>query len=191
LNASKNNRYRIHLAVLSLASFLVSFIIARTYTTFFPNSVLVGGGLHIHHFWFGLALLAVGGWLGIIYNHKQIDMAAAVIYGLGGGLIVDEVGLLLTFGDYWSILSWTFLVIIVSFASLTILFIRYRKDISQELREFVSSKASPYFGIFLGILSIAFLIETDSVIVTIFSVGLLIGSVVLVMLFLFRQRKRS
>jgi hypothetical protein len=191
LNASKNNRYRIHLAVLSLASFLVSFIIARTYTTFFPNSVLVGGGLHIHHFWFGLALLAVGGWLGIIYNHKQIDMVATVIYGLGGGLIVDEVGLLLTFGDYWSILSWTFLVIIVTFASLTLLFIRYRKDINQELQEFVSSKASPYFGIFLGILSIAFLIETDSVIVTIFSVGLLIGSVVLVVLFLFRQRKRS
>lgn len=116
-------------------------------------------------------------------------MVAVVIYGLGGRLIVDEIGLLLTFGDYWSILSWTLFVIIASFASLTILFIRYRKDIRQELQEFVSSKASPYFGIFLGILSIAFLIETDSVIVSIFSVGLLIGAVVLGVLFLFRQGK--
>ena len=96
---------------MALASFLASFIIARTYATIFPNSVLIGGGLHIHHFWFGLVLLAVGGWIGIIYNHKQIDMVAAVIYGLGGRLIVDEIGLLLTFGDYWSIVSWTFLVI--------------------------------------------------------------------------------
>ena len=150
---------------------------------------MIGGGLHIHHFWFGLVLLAVGGWIGIIYNNKQIDMVAVVIYGLGGRLIVDEIGLLLTFGDYWSILSWTLFVIIASFASLTILFIRYRKDIRQELQEFVSSKASPYFGIFLGILSIAFLIETDSVIVSIFSVGLLIGAVVLGVLFLFRQGK--
>jgi hypothetical protein len=77
---------------------------------------LVGGGLHIHHFWFGIALLAVGGWLGISFNNKDIDMVAAIIYGVGGGLIVDEVGLLLTFGNYWSGLTWTLLIVLLSFS---------------------------------------------------------------------------
>jgi hypothetical protein len=61
---------RVHLATLALVSFILSFIVARTFTHFYPNIVLLSGGLHIHHFWYGLALLAVGGWLGINYNEE-------------------------------------------------------------------------------------------------------------------------
>jgi hypothetical protein len=90
---------RAHLAAIALLSFMVAFAAARVFTTFFPSAVLIGNGIHIHHFWFGIALLAVGGWLGISYNDKDTDRLAAILYGAGGGLIVDEVGLLLTFGE--------------------------------------------------------------------------------------------
>jgi hypothetical protein len=62
-----------------------------------------------------LALLAVGGWVGISYTQKEIDMIASIMYGVGGGLIADEIGLLLTFGNYFSELTWTFLLLLFSF----------------------------------------------------------------------------
>jgi hypothetical protein len=61
---------------------------------------LITSGIHIHHFWFGIALVAVGGWLGISYNDEETSRVASILFGAGGGLIVDEVGLLLTFGNY-------------------------------------------------------------------------------------------
>jgi hypothetical protein len=151
---------------LALTAFVVSFTVARAYTTFFPHHVLVGGGLHIHHFWYGLALLAVGGWLGIAYTRKEIDIVAAVLYGAGGGLIVDEVGLLLTLNDYQSGLTWTALVTVLGVASVLILFYRYREGIGEELGEFFQNVASPYIGVFLVALSVAFVVETDNLLVT-------------------------
>ncbi|HML02489.1 MAG TPA: hypothetical protein VK487_03845, partial [Candidatus Bathyarchaeia archaeon] len=59
-----------------------------------PRTILVRYGLHIHHFWFGLVLLVVGGWLGISYENERIDRVAAILFGAGGGLVADEVGLL-------------------------------------------------------------------------------------------------
>jgi hypothetical protein len=50
----------------------------------------------------GIALLAIGGWLGISYDDKETNRVASILYGAGGGLIVDEVGLLLTFNNYWT-----------------------------------------------------------------------------------------
>ena len=82
----KSFEARVHLATVALTSFILSFVVARTYTTFFPDRILVSGGLHIHHFWFGIALLAIGSWLGINYSHKIIDVSAAIIYGIDGGL---------------------------------------------------------------------------------------------------------
>ena len=183
-------KLRAHLATLALVSFLLSFIAARSFSSLYPSVVLVGGGLHIHHFWFGIALLAVGGWLGISSNHKEIDMAAAIIYGVGGGLIVDEVGLLLTFGNYWSGLTWTLLIVLLSFFSVLIIFSRYRQTIIEELKEFVSSKASLYFAVFLAVLSIAFIAETDNLLVTVASAALTAIAVIVVFAFLiYRTRK--
>ena len=182
---------RIHLATLALFSFMASFIAARTFTSFYPNIVLISSGLHIHHFWFGIVLLAVGGWLGISFNHKEIEKAAAIIYGVGGGLIVDEVGLLLTFGNYWSGLTWTILIVLLSFFSVVILFSRYRQTIIEELKEFVSSKASLYFAVFLAVISIAFIAETDSLIVTVASAVLTVIAVIVVFAFLVNRTRKS
>jgi hypothetical protein len=185
--STKGFQPRAHLAILALVSFTLAFIAARSFTYFYPDVVLVSGGLHIHHFWFGMVLLAVGGWLGISYNQKEIDMLAAIIYGVGGGLIADEVGLLLTFGNYYSELTWTFMITLLSFVSSLILFNRYRQNIREELHEFVSSKASLYFGVFLAAVSVAFILETDNFLVTAVAAGLTVTAVLIVLAFLIHQ----
>jgi tellurite resistance protein TehA-like permease len=153
--------------------------------------VLVSRELHIHHFWFGIVLLAVGGWLGINFNHKEIDMLAAILYGVGGGLIADEVGLLLTFENYWSELTWTFMIVLLSSVSLLILFNKFRQSILVELHEFISSKVSLYFGVFLAAISIAFIAETNDLLVTVTSAGLTVTAILIVLAFLIHQRRKT
>lgn len=183
---------RAHLALLALISFALSFTAARIFTYYYPSVVLVSGGVHIHHFWFGVILLAVGGWLGISYTQKEIDRIAALIYGVGGGLIADEVGLLLTFGNYYSELTWTFMVILLSFILALVLFNKYRQNIVEELHEFVSRKVSLYFGVFLAAVSVAFILETGNFLVTIFSAGLTLIAILIILAFLIHEtRQRS
>jgi hypothetical protein len=153
---------RPNLSILALVSFIASFVVARTFTTLNPDIVLVSSGIHIHHFWFGLVLQAIGGWLGISYNDERINRLAAILFGAGGGLIGDEVGLLLTFGNYWSEITYTLIIMFLAIASTSILIIRYSKTITTELTHFLRSNASLYFGVFLAVVSIAFIMETDN-----------------------------
>jgi hypothetical protein len=172
ITAQESTQRSPNLSVLALISFIASFVVARTFTTFNPDIVLVSGSFHIHHFWFGLALQAIGGWLGISYNDERINRLAAILFGAGGGLIGDEVGFLLTFGDYWSEITYTLIIMFLAVASTSILIIRYSKTITTELTHFVRSNASLYFGVFLAAVSIAFIMETDdSLIITVSSVA--------------------
>jgi len=194
--STRETHPRVHLEAVALVSFMLSFIVARAFTSFFPNVVLVSGELHIHPFWFGMILLAVGGWLGINYDDKEIDIVAAIFYCVGGGLIADEVGLLLTFDNYWSSLTWTFMIVLFSFVFLLFLFSRYRKTILEELHDFVSSKASLYLGVFLAATSVAFVAEADNFFIRIISTVLTITAILIVLAFLIhrikeQQRKRS
>ena len=165
ITAQESTQRRPNLSVLALISFIASFVVARTFTTFNPDIVLVSGSFHIHHFWFGLALQAIGGWLGISYNDERINRLAAILFGAGGGLIGDEVGFLLTFGDYWSEITYTLIIMFLAVASTSILIIRYSKTITTELTHFVRSNASLYFGVFLAAVSIAFIMETDDALI--------------------------
>ena len=189
--SAKRFQPRAHLAVLALVSFIFSFIVARSFTYFYPDVVLVSGSVHIHHFWFGLVLLAIGGWLGISFTQKEVDMVAAVIYGVGGGLIADELGLLLTFGNYASELTWTFMLLFLSFVSALFLFNRYRESIYEELHEFVSRKASIYVGVFLATISVAFVVETNNFLVTLISACLTIAGILIVLAFVIHQVRQS
>ncbi len=75
------------------------------FATLNPEVVVVRSGIHFHHFWYGLAMIACTGWLGITLRDERMGRNLAIIFGLGAGLIGDEVGLLLTFGDYTSNLT--------------------------------------------------------------------------------------
>jgi hypothetical protein len=185
--SGKRFQPRAHLAAIALLSFIFSFIVARLFTTFFPSIVLITSGIHIHHFWFGIALLAIGGWLGISYDNKETNRVASILYGTGGGLIVDEVGLLLTFNNYWTGLTYTFFVVFFAFVVVLIFFYRYHAVVVDELSDFVSTKASLYLCVFLVAVSLAFIIQTDNFWVTVISSIFAVIAIILILAFLIHQ----
>jgi hypothetical protein len=187
--STKRFQPRANLATIALLSFIFSFIAARLFTTSFPSIVLINNGIHIHHFWFGIILVAIGGWLGISYNDKEIDRVAAILYGAGGGLIVDEVGLLLTFDNYWTGLTYSFLIVFLAIIIILMFFYRYRSTIIEELAEFAFSKVSLYLGIFLAAVSVAFIIQTDNFLVTYIASIFVVIAVILIIIFLIQKLK--
>ena len=114
-------------------------------------------------------MMAAGGWLGISYNGERIDRLAAVIFGAGGGLVGDEAGLLLTFENYWTGLTYTIIIGFLAFAFILIFVGRYSKTIMVDFAGFAQRRASLYLGVFLATISVAFLIDTDSPIIIVAS----------------------
>jgi hypothetical protein len=183
-----------HFSILAVIAFMASFAVARTFTTLFPSVVVsFGGGIHIHHFWYGLLLLAIGGWMGIVNQNQRIDQLAAILYGAGGGLVADEFGLLLTFGDYWSNLTYTIIAMLLSLTLLGSLLIRHSGAIRVQFGKLSRNDAVFYFGILLGMVSLAFLVETTSTVV--FGVATILAIVALVivvgcLIFRFRTKRQ-
>jgi uncharacterized membrane protein len=116
-----------------------------------------------------LALLVVGGWLGINYSDDYIERIAAIIFGVGGGLVGDEIGLLLTFGDYYSELTYTFVIALLAFSFMATLFKRHCKTIVAELYGFSRRHVDLYVGLFLAFVSSAYLIQSENTLVIILS----------------------
>ena len=82
-------------------------------TQFYIGSNIILFGYHIHHFYFGILLLCVAGWLAIVGSQQLSLTHAAVLYGTGLGLFLDEIGLLLTWGDYHSNLTYIWVLIVL------------------------------------------------------------------------------
>lgn len=182
---------RPNLSVLALVSFLASFMVARIFTTLSPNTVLISGSYHIHHYWYGLIILAIGGWLGISYENERINRVAAILFGAGGGIIGDEVGLLLT-SEYWTGITFTFLMIFLAFASILILLFRFSRIILNEFSQFFRSQTSFYLGVFLATISVAFILETNDIAVMIASIVLtMIGLTIILLCSIHRFRTRK
>ena len=179
-----------NLSILAMISFIVSFTIARTFTALNPDTILISGDYHIHHFWYGIAMLAIGGWIGISYHSERIDRLAAILFGAGGGLIGDEVGLLLTLENYWAETTYTFIIVFLTFASMLILLNKYHKLIRTEFTQFLRSNASLYFGVFLAAVSIAFILETDNATIITVSSALTIAACFIILAY-FVQRIRT
>ncbi len=146
------------LSFLATLSFVTSFLIARTFTTIYPDRVVIQGGIHFHHFWYGLAMIAVAGWLAIAWRSSNtLNRIYAIVYGLGAGLIGDEIGLLLTLGDYHSELTFQFFIAAISFVILAILLIRYGDDLVKDILHNRTGERLSHIGIFIaGVSSILF-----------------------------------
>jgi hypothetical protein len=182
---------RPNLSVLALVSFLASFMVARIFTTLSPSTVLISGSYHIHHYWYGLIILAIGGWLGISYENERINRVAAILFGAGGGIIGDEVGLLLT-SEYWTGITFTFLMIFLASASILILLFRFSRIILNEFSQFFHRQTSFYLGVFLATISVAFILETNDIAVMIASIVLtMIGLTIILLYFIHRFRTRK
>jgi hypothetical protein len=121
------------LAIRALIGFAATFAAARTFTTLYPEVVVKSGGIHFHHFWYGLAIILAAGWLGIASNRPQLDRIYAMAFGVGSGLVGDEVGLLLTFGDYHSLLTYEFFVSALALASIGLLVAKYSSELEEDL----------------------------------------------------------
>jgi len=158
------------LAFLALLAFIASFLIARTFTTLFPSTVVVTGGVHFHHFWYGLGMIVVSGWLGIAWDDPRFRRVYAVVFGFGGGLVGDETGLLLTLGNYHSDLTYFVVVAVVAVSGLILLLTTSRKQLEYDVFSIGNRERMTYLGIVIaGVSALPF------------SAGLyLLGAVVLV-----------
>jgi lysyl-tRNA synthetase class 2 len=95
---------------LFFVAFLLTFAFIRTSThmiraqvSWWPGNVSVGG-THIHHLVWGILLLLIFGWIGIaVAPDSPWREIAAVMFGVGTGLTLDEFALWLNLKDvYWS-----------------------------------------------------------------------------------------
>ncbi|MFH8987268.1 hypothetical protein [Streptomyces sp. NPDC017940] len=95
--------------LLALVAFVGCFVITRTITRLIragrgPFRNITTGDVHIHHVVPGIFLMLVGGfWAVAAGRHSVGSMCAAVLFGLGAGLVLDEFALILHLDDvYWS-----------------------------------------------------------------------------------------
>lgn len=95
--------------LLALASFVLTFLVTRTITRLIragkgPFRNVTPGGIHVHHVVPGVVLMVVGGFIGIAGDRKGFGAGvAAVLFGMGVGLVLDEFALILHLDDvYWS-----------------------------------------------------------------------------------------
>ncbi len=191
-SAEEKVKERPNLSILAMISFIASFLVARVFTTFSPDVTVTSAGYHIHHFWYGIAMLAIGGWLGISYQNDRIDRLAAILFGAGGGIIGDEAGLLLTLKDYWTEVTFTLIIIFLTLVSMLVLLFRYSRTITAEISELTQSRASIYFGIFLAVVSMAVILGTENIIVMAVSGALTVASCLIILsYFIQRFRKKA
>jgi hypothetical protein len=78
-------------------SFIGAFALARLTVLLGPEWLrLIVRQYHIHHFYYGFVLIAVSNWIALTTDRRHMFQFAAVLFGAGLGLFVDEFGLLLT-----------------------------------------------------------------------------------------------
>ncbi|MFD0856052.1 hypothetical protein ACFQ07_27680, partial [Actinomadura adrarensis] len=92
-------------------AFIVTFVVTRVNVRLIRADVrwwfrnVQAGDLHIHHIVFGVVLMLVGGVMGFALpdGYLGFTVAAAVIFGAGSALVLDEFALILHLSDvYWT-----------------------------------------------------------------------------------------
>ncbi|NJP50975.1 hypothetical protein HCJ93_13065 [Streptomyces sp. SBST2-5] len=95
--------------LLALTAFVLTFVITRVITRMIragkgPFRNVKAGELHIHHVVPGVILTVIGGFGAVAGGQHGFGSAlAAVVFGVGAGLVLDEFALILHLDDvYWS-----------------------------------------------------------------------------------------
>lgn len=102
-------------------------------------------------------MVVATGWIGITtIRNEQLTRLLVIVFGLGAGLIGDEIGLLLTFGDYTSYLTEIFFVAAIGFIILATLFSRARNRIQSEVLDIGARERLTHIGVFIGAFSAIF-----------------------------------
>lgn len=134
---SPSNR---HTTALIIFSFLATFAVARLFVYLIlghllPNFFLTVRGVHIHHFTYGVVILAIAG-LYLLLKRPPVDSITfkrlTFIYGVGLGLTFDEFGMWVRLEDgYWIRQSYDAIIIV----TLILLNIIYYKFVIRALTE--------------------------------------------------------
>ena len=67
------------------------------------NNVVTPGGLHIHHYVWGILIVLVVGFLAMTLDQAKWHPWLAIPFGVGAALVLDEFALLLNLQDvYWA-----------------------------------------------------------------------------------------
>lgn len=95
--------------LLALTAFVLTFLVTRVITRLIragrgPFGNVKAGGLHIHHVVPGVVLTVIGGFGAVASGRQGFGAAlAAILFGIGAGLVLDEFALILHLADvYWS-----------------------------------------------------------------------------------------
>jgi hypothetical protein len=105
--------YRRRATLRMLVSFIVTFGLVRLITYAIHQNlgpfhdIVLGGGatgsIHIHHYIWGLVLIAVSGFLALSLDAPRWHPILAIPFGIGLALVLDEFALLLQLKDvYWA-----------------------------------------------------------------------------------------
>jgi len=178
--------FRHGLAFYGTLALLAGFLGARLFATLNPKVVVVQNGIHFHHFWYGLIMVIAAGWIGIALSNAWLGRNLAIVFGLGAGLIGDEVGLLLTFGDYTSNLTEIFFVAAIAFIILATLLSRGRKHIERDVIKISWKERGTQVGVFLSAFSALFFASEN------WQIGLVFISLgILVFLWGFKRKRET
>ena len=88
----------------ALLTFLPTFLLARTLTYYFgPEIFIYVAGIHIHHMFWGISLLAITGYLALEIQTPRYRPYIGALYGAGLALTFDEFGMWLHLNPdyYW------------------------------------------------------------------------------------------
>ncbi len=180
-------RVRPGLSFYGTLGFVAGFFGARLFATLNPTVVVADArsGIHFHHFWYGLAMVIVAGWMGIALRNERLDRNLALVFGLGTGFIGDEVGLLLTFGDYsFKLASLVFASAIATIILVT-LFWRFRKSIEDDVLKVSNYERLTQIGVLLALFSTIFFASKS------FELGFVcVGLGVLIFIFGYTRERR-
>lgn len=133
------------LTALILASFLITFFISRLIVYLVINRLLIDlfltvNNVHIHHFSYGVVILALVG-LSLILQIPALTSRRlrfiAIWYGIGLGLTFDEFGMWIRLeDDYWIRQSYDAIVVV----ALLLLNIAYFKPLIKAIYEYLRQK---------------------------------------------------
>lgn len=103
-------------------AFLLTFGGARLISHFDPGFFIhIVPGLHIHHYSYGVFVLAMAGYVALVNNSPRDRYLTSLLYGMGLGLVFDEFGLWLRLSDA-SAARWSYdgVVVLIAFFILMI-----------------------------------------------------------------------
>lgn len=137
LHPSNKNR---KLIAIITSAFLVTFLIARLFVYLIlghllPNFFLVVRGVHIHHFTYGVFILAIVGLYALLIRpdvHTRMFRTITMAYGIGLALTFDEFGMWIRLkDDYWVRQSYDAVIIV----TLVLINLAYYRLVLSWLRE--------------------------------------------------------